>query len=284
MLSSFLGFFSSQAPSSSAAEEPPPPPVAVPELQPSSSPARADEPPAPPATVVTESPQPAQPKTSKRKPPKVETVRTWKFDWLEFEEKNGVVINVWCRHCKIYYSDGGPGEGAVKKDISGQLCNINAYVSGTDNIKKDTATDHNSSRMHIRAVNHMTSKEESVISQALSRMDEKTQERLCKLFRWAYTIAYAEFGFTDFQLLLNVEKAHGVDLGETYANDKACRSFIGHCAGHMKDCLRATAENKDEPFYCALLFDGSTDKTLTEKEIISMKILEDGVAKIKLAG
>ncbi|KAJ8036990.1 hypothetical protein HOLleu_17688 [Holothuria leucospilota] len=37
-----------------------------------------------------------------------------------------------------------------------------------------------------------------------------------------------------------------------------------------------------KPFYCSLLFDGRTDKSLSEKEIIIIKYLDEGVPTIKL--
>ena len=37
-------------------------------------------------------------------------------------------------------------------------------------------------------------------------------------------------------------------------------------------------------FYCSLLFDGSSDKSQSEKEVVSIKIIENGDPKIKLLG
>lgn len=191
----------------------------------------------------------------------------------------------WCKYCREYYGEGGKGKGTLAASNAGQaqLCNIDAYVKGTQNVKKDTASDHEKSKNHAKAVKEcLPSKEVPVIYKHLAKMDENTYARMCKMFRWAYTVAHSELSFTDFPILISVEKVHGVDLGETYANDKACRTFIGEIGGTMSDDLKSRFQQK--PFYCALLFDGSADKTLTEKEIISVKFLEEGVPKIKLLG
>ncbi|KAI4830086.1 hypothetical protein KUCAC02_001739 [Chaenocephalus aceratus] len=50
----------------------------------------------------------------------------------------------------------------------------------------------------------------------------------------------------------------------------------------MKDQLHDLVKHK--PFYCSLLFDGSTDKTTTEKEVISIKVIENGTPRIRLLG
>ncbi|KAI4830516.1 hypothetical protein KUCAC02_002144 [Chaenocephalus aceratus] len=50
----------------------------------------------------------------------------------------------------------------------------------------------------------------------------------------------------------------------------------------MKDQLHDLVKKK--PFYCSLLFDGSTDKTTTEKEVISIKVIENVTPRIRLLG
>ncbi|KAJ8047847.1 hypothetical protein HOLleu_06959 [Holothuria leucospilota] len=80
----------------------------------------------------------------------------------------------------------------------------------------------------------------------------------------------------------SIEKKHHVDLGTRYINKKACKDFISHNAGAMVEELEK--ECMQEPFYCSILFDGSTDKSISEKEVVSIKLLENGVPKIKLLG
>ena len=51
-------------------------------------------------------------------------------------------------------------------------------------------------------------------------------------------MAYCEQPFTVFATLLSIEKKHVVNLGQTYANDKACQNFIGEIGGDMVDSLQ----------------------------------------------
>ena len=41
---------------------------------------------------------------------------------------------------------------------------------------------------------------------------------------------------------------------------------------------------QEGPFYCSMLFDGSTASTYSEKEVVSIKYLKDGVPGIRLLG
>ena len=48
-----------------------------------------------------------------------------------------------------------------------------------------------------------------------------------KPFDIAYTVAHREMSFKRFQIMCDLEKKHGVDHGERYQSDMACREFIG---------------------------------------------------------
>ncbi|KAJ8050501.1 hypothetical protein HOLleu_03728 [Holothuria leucospilota] len=86
-----------------------------------------------------------------------------------------------------------------------------------------------------------------------------------------------------FRTIALLERKHGVDVGHSYLHDKACREFIGEISWCFLQDLKKNFERK--PFYCSILFDGSTDKTLSEKEIVSIKIIDqEGKPTTKLLG
>ena len=41
---------------------------------------------------------------------------------------------------------------------------------------------------------------------------------------------------------------------------------------------------KQEPFYCSVLFDGSSNKSLLEREVLSLCLVENGLSHTKLLG
>ena len=224
------------------------------------------------------------------RPTKAATVTSWGFDWLCFETENGYVTKVWCKICRERYQDRCPESSTSTPSAlhpgQVQVCDLDAYITGTTNVKKDTAKSHLTSKSHIATLHAMAPLQETEIAKQFRKMDETMKARLCKLFDLAYTVAKCEQPFSLFETLISVEKKHGVQLGQAYANNKACREFISHIAGAMIDELEELLKpsQPEVPFYCSLLFDGSTDKAISEKEVISIKLIEDGVPKIKLLG
>ena len=81
-------------------------------------------------------------------------------------------------------------------------------------------------------------RKEASVLQSLNEMTQQTKERMCRLFDIAYTIAYKELSFTLCPTLIAIEEKHGVHMGTAYNNNKACRSFIGHIAGVMRDDMQ----------------------------------------------
>jgi len=213
------------------------------------------------------------------------TVDDWGYDnWLQYESHDGFVTKVWCSYCRKRQND----EQFQQAIHSGQkqICDLDAYAVGTSNVKKDTAKSHSTSKSHLAFIRAtMKSKKDSAMLQQLTaRMNTKTKEKMCKLFDIAYTVAYCEQPFTLYKTLVSVERKHGVDLGSpsTYCNAVACRTFIGHIACTMMSEFQKLFD--EDNFYCSLLFDGSSDKSQSEKEVISVKVIDNGVPKIKLLG
>ncbi|XP_044199831.1 uncharacterized protein LOC122975451 [Thunnus albacares] len=103
---------------------------------------------------------------------------------------------------------------------------------------------------------------------------------MCRLFYIAYTVAYCEQAFSLFKILVSVERKHGLELRMTCHNSKACRIVIELIAATMRDNLHALV--KCEPFYCSLIFDGSTNKGTSEEEVVSVKLIEHGTPRIRL--
>ena len=155
-----------------------------------------------------------------------------------------------------------------------------AYIVGMHTVKKNNAQDHTKSAGHIAAIKAMKQKEinaktplaQTPIVKAVTLMDTQTEQRMCRLFDIAYTIAFEELPFTYYPLLIKLEQKHGMDLGVRYANDKACASFVGEINEHLTKDLYIVSSLK--PFYFALLFDGSNDKAANEKEVTSIRYVD----------
>ena len=64
------------------------------------------------------------------------------------------------------------------------------------------------------------------LARALRIMSEEVQNKLKKLFEIAYFVAKSELPFTTYANLCGLEAKHGVELGNTYRNDKACKNCL----------------------------------------------------------
>ena len=64
------------------------------------------------------------------------------------------------------------------------------------------------------------------IARALSRVSEEERARLKRKFDVAYFVANEKLSFKKYAGICDLEKRHGMDLGTTYMNDVACKTFI----------------------------------------------------------
>ncbi|KAG8197548.1 hypothetical protein JTE90_007284 [Oedothorax gibbosus] len=139
--------------------------------------------------------------------------------------------------------------------------------------------------MHTTAVN--IEKKPRTISQLLqtpigrsvTEIGTKEKERIAKLTEIAYFIAKQELPFSQFANIIELEKRHGVDLGETYMNKPGCSEFI-RCISKVftEDLINQMSSSN----YISVLVDESTDVSTFEKFIMYVKFIDsDATATTK---
>ena len=206
------------------------------------------------------------------------TVKKWKssFSWLGFEvDECNSVSNIWCSVCRKY-----------KDRIISARNYSPKYIDGTTNIKLDMVKTHDRSDQHKLALrisledsgNRPGPSQESALVKAFSVQEKGTRDKLVKLIETSYFIAKEELPFALFPKIVDLEKKHGVDLGNSYTYDKACGDFI--------DCIEQVEVNKlgetiANSKYFSILIDGSTDAANNEKEIVFVLFLENGHSSLK---
>ena len=80
------------------------------------------------------------------------------------------------------------------------------------------------------------------------------------LFRVSHSLAKKGRPFSDYGWLLDLhETTHGVNLGEAYRNDRACRNFVSFIA--KAERLNLASELLAAPFF-SIMTDGTTDSSL----------------------
>ena len=181
--------------------------------------------------------------TSKRKT-KLSTLQSWHYDWLAYEQDgSSYVTMVWCRICKAHHNE-TVAQGSKKQN---QLCDLDAYIKGTANAKKDTAKCHEKSNMHFRCLQESRMKAEV----PPTKLTDETHQKMFRLMDWAYTAAYCEQPFTVFATLINIEKKPGVSdrVAVNHCADEKLQSEFG-CSTSQADMQCPPAKGNLEVLMC----------------------------------
>ena len=210
----------------------------------------------------------------------IHTVKKWIAEldkegkWLKYEEKNGAVLRVYCQLCK-----NNEGQLRALRNFSP---NFISGITGSA-LKKDGCVKHMKSDMHQRAI-ALTNRPKNLeaifkttpIGKAFSNANNEEFTRVSKLIDIAYLIAKEEMPFTKFAPIAEMEKRHGVPLGNTYLTDTKCREFVKLIGESMRDEVLEDLKNAQ---FFSILMDGSTDNSVVEKELIYIQYIVDGKPK-----
>ncbi|KAI4813074.1 hypothetical protein KUCAC02_024426 [Chaenocephalus aceratus] len=107
----------------------------------------------------------------------------------------------------------------------------------------------------------------------LQKMSENVREKMTKLFNIAYFVAKEEGPFTMFPSLVDLHHKNGLDLGGTYKNDNACRTFVQAICQSMKDDL---VEKLKNTHFFSVMSDSSVDRSVKDQEMVYLTYVEDG--------
>src|SRR5215469_14110903 len=148
---------------------------------------------------------------------------------FEFEKRSSESTSLLsCKVCKLF------------KDKLNHLRNFNdTFIKGTPITKKDSVVKHIQSEMHKYALN-LKSKPENLkdffktpIGQVLKKTSNEEEEKVKKLIDISYFINKNELPLSKFAPLAELEKRHGVKLGERYANQVMCAEFTTLIGQHF---------------------------------------------------
>ena len=161
-----------------------------------------------------------------------------------------------------------PGSESIAKD------SVEKHVEGAQHL---AAADHAQRSLLGGAAYHAKVIEETPIGIGLKKMCEKDKEMM--RFNSAYYLAKRERPFTDFpDLLVLNDKNKCPNIGRGYRNDNAAALFTECIAKISKNELARDLANAR--FY-SVLSDGSTDTSVTEKELVYILYLCNGTPTVK---
>jgi hypothetical protein len=190
---------------------------------------------------------------------KREYQRSWEseFHGLTYDEETGMI----CSFCLKFKELAGPS----------------VFVSGCKTFRKTGIQSHWESPRHLLAANAAANVVEGLgpIDRIVQKIGEKNKAVILKMFNTAYFVLHYEMPFTAFPNLLQLQAKNGSDLQRllSYSSDMACRRFTEYIVKAIREpILRAIADAD----ILSIMFDGATDCSISEVEIIYCRFLERG--------
>ena len=159
------------------------------------------------------------------------------------------------------------------------------FISGSTNFKLESIKHHHESASHKSNVQ----KEKALTARPGTSVAEKTIEtlnksnylRLTKLFKNAHAVAKHARPYTDYTWLCKLDEAKGVDVGNTYRNNKQAVNFIHYIAEAKRKDISAQFQLSK---FMSPISDGSTDSSSSEAEIVYIRHCHRGIVKTNFIG
>ena len=157
-----------------------------------------------------------------------------------------------------------------------------SFIEGSNNFRKSTIHDHENGASHTKArslkLAQQTGVAQSEAGKALISIKEKERKRLQLLFRNAHATIKHNKSMRDYVWMVKLDKIKGLDVGETYANQKACGLFVDAIANVTR---QKVMDEIAQCSYFAITMDGTTDASCKEQENLFVRIAGKGKQSVK---
>ncbi len=214
----------------------------------------------------------ARPGPSKRRCVSHSTFKKWQneldkefqaMSWLDCEVSGAKITKLACKICRKF-----------ETKIVGRRNYSNKWVVGAESVRISNIKDHAKTDQHAHAM--MLLKKEHAkaaglgpcsyapIAKALYELPEDAKASLRKKFDIAHFVATEKLSFNKYSKICELEAHHGVNIGSTYVNEVAGKTFCHYIAEtKRKELLTCLTQAQ----YFSLLMDGSTDVANVDDEI-----------------
>ena len=189
---------------------------------------------------------------------------TWLNCHSQFDSGKRVVTKLSCSICSKY-----------QDKIKGRKNFSEKWINGAESLRTSNLKDHAHTDQHKHAMSLLKKEQAQIqglspasyapIAKALEALPEEDKTRLRNKFDIAYFIATEKLSFKKYPKLCELETKHGVDIGTTYTNEVAGRTFV-HYIGEAK--RRELADTLGKADFFSFLLDGSTDKGNCDNELV----------------
>ena len=151
----------------------------------------------------------------------------------------------------------------------------NKFVVGSTNFRLEAIVAHENSEQHklCASISERPPPEKSEAAKVVFRLKSHEYECLNTMFRNAHAIAKHHLSFKFYTVLYQLDKAKGLDVGNTYVNDKKAKEFVHHISNvSRKETLQLLANSK----YISVTCDGTNDFMGEEYESLHVHSCMDG--------
>ncbi|XP_070574155.1 uncharacterized protein [Ptychodera flava] len=156
---------------------------------------------------------------------------------------------MYCKQCRSAYGQLAVNKVAIARTSTFYSYSKGPFVIGSENFRHSSLVAHAQSKGHSVAIEHVKHRTApcgtSSAEMALQKMNESVFSKLTNLFRNAHSICVNSRSFKDYVWMSSLDVMKGVEVGETYRNDKACRQFITAISQVERERLQnETSDNK----------------------------------------
>ena len=127
--------------------------------------------------------------------------------------------------------------------------------------------------------------ESASIAQSFRKVEQKLEEQGRKEFavkvNTTYLIAKEELPFSKYGPILALQKKNGLEINQTYANDKSCGTLISTIGTVLTEELASEVNRKK---YLSVMIDSTTDASGKENETVHCRFVQDGQPVNRLVG
>ena len=167
-----------------------------------------------------------------------------------------------------------------------------AFIDGSTNFRLTNVVDHANSDTHKTALS-LYNKQQGQLPSTASNSFQRNQpkldfslnpqqiEDLKRKFDISYFVVKEELPLSKYEKLIGLEKRHGVSHGMVYCNRTAATEFISFQANEV--VTKLTEDIVESKFY-SILFDSTTDNTVTEQEALFVLYFDPAPGKPQLSG
>jgi hypothetical protein len=112
------------------------------------------------------------------------------------------------------------------------------FVTVSSNFKLESVISHETSEQHLRSVDKQSAKENSTVNSAAAKivqsLNKNVFNRMTNLFRNVHALIKKRRPFTDFIWMCELDEIKGVDIGETYRNEKQVVNSAHYITFYLK--------------------------------------------------